>query len=298
MYLGFPQALLGALRCPADSAAFIPSAGSGTHVRSMFLECSVCHVRRAVRDGIVMLLDEEGLPSLTRREMGERDKQAIGYDSHFSDRQYREVAPVLREVGSVSGKRVIEYGAGTGRITEQLSQNAELYLASDVSLESLLVLAGKELPSSVGLVCAEATALSTAEDFFDIAVAFQLIEHITQRSDRERLYGAVARALVPGGVFVASVYHQSLRRRVRRLLPDGEHANGIPYHFFRVAEFRSELVPHFVRAFARPIDIMLPLERRLGLSAPMEGIVSQVLEKVPVLNQFGHLILAKAERAL
>ena len=122
---------------------------------------------------------------------------------------------------------------------------------------------------------------------------------VIRSGDPEREFGGVSidtRTLKAGGVFVASVYHQDARRRIGGQPADGLHPNGIPFHFFSPGEFRQELRTFFGDVRARPIDITLPLEKRLHLPDRLEGLISRISERVPLLNQFGHLILAKARK--
>lgn len=297
MYAGFPAALIPALRCSADGGE-LSYAGHDTHVREGELVCASCSARYEVRDGIALFLEQEKLEPFLKHEMHERDSYAHKYEKHFTDRFHREMVPTQKCVGPLTGKAVIEYGAGTGRFTELLAKESRLYLASDMSLESLRILAQKDIPDTVGLVCAESASFKTANGFFDVAVALQLIEHMPHRPMRDTFYATVYDTLTTRGFFVASVYHQNMRRILKRMSKDGAHPNGISYHFFSVQEFCKELQSHFKKVTGHPIDITLPLEKRFGFSSETEGEISQALEHVPVLNMFGHLVLAKASKSL
>ena len=240
------------------------------------------------------MLQEKTLPLHVKAEMRARDAGASSYDSHLSGRFYTEVTPTLNEIGNLSGKRVIEHGAGTGRFTQVLSKTSDLYLASDISVESLRVLSGKDIPPNVGLICADATSLRVREAFFHIALALQVIEHMPTPDIRATFYLNVSTSLKLGGSFIASVYHQDMRRTLKGEPVDGIHENKIPFHFFSVSEFSSELRRHFSRVSSRPIDITLPLEKRLRLPQSIEGLISRMCEYIPILNMYGHLVLAKA----
>jgi SAM-dependent methyltransferase len=236
----------------------------------------------------------EKLPQHLIDEMKARDAEASTYDSHLSDRYYREMVSTIAAIGDLRDKSVIEYGAGTGRFTDVLSGSSRLFLASDISLESLYVLARKNRSHNVGLVCGDAVALHTAPEFFDVALALQVIEHMPALEIRSGFYEEVRSTLKKGGFFVASVYHQDLRRMLTRKPIDGRHENGIPFHFFSTQEFKKELQKVFGSVKARPIDITLPLEKRLGLPPKAEGYISRICEYIPFLSTYGHLVLAKA----
>lgn len=293
MYVGFPHSLIASLRCPADNATIVYS-GAEEHLTNAQLSCASCKRQFEVRDGIVLMTEQDTLPPHLVSEMKARDSEAKTYDAHLAHRYHREIEPTLREIGSLKNKNVIEYGAGTGRFTELLSQESGLFLATDISLESLYVLTHKNIPRSVGLVCADATAFPTAPSFFDAALALQVIEHMPAPSIRERFYKLTKITLKPGGFFVASVYHQDLRRILHRQPIDGAHANGVPFHFFSVHEFQFELRRVFKNVRARAIDIVLPLEKRLRFPERLQGMISRICEYIPLVNKYGHLVLAKA----
>ena len=297
MYLGFPRELIAALRCLSDAAP-LHYDGELKHIENTTLRCSQCDREVLIRDGIVLLVESERIPMHLEREMHVRNADAPTYDAHLAERYYREMPTTLAEIGSLTGKMVIEYGAGTGRFTEKLSQQAAFFLASDISLTSLHVLAGKNISDTVGLVCSDATAFRTADSFFDVALALQVIEHMPTPLIRERFYQSIRSTLKQGGVFVASVYHQDLRRIMSGKPVDGTHPNGIPFHFFSVGQFKMELGKFFDGVRARPIDITFPFEGRLHFSQRAQGIISSIGEHIPLLNRFGHLVLAKAYKSL
>jgi len=228
-----------------------------------------------------------------------RETAADGYDEEMGRvRQFdlMEKLPTLAAVEPLRGKVVLELGCGTGRYTEDLAQASKAVLAVDFSAESLRVLAAKlGAVDNVGLVQADVTRLALAGGAFDRAVS-TLVSNLPTRAHREAMYRLVAEALHDEGSFLFSTHHYGLRERLRRVPQDGRYTpGGIYRRLFTRAEIGDELVPYFAARRSRPIQIALPLTTRLGLPLiPM----SRVLERVPLLNRFGELLLVTARRPL
>ncbi len=110
-------------------------------------------------------------------------------------------------------RRILEVGAGFGRITATLSRIAPA-VGLDVSLE-MLSAARSRVGRRALFVAADArhTAFGPA---FDLIVApGDPISHMTRLADRKQTLRAVARQLAPGGVFVL----EGLYRRRARTAP-------------------------------------------------------------------------------
>ena len=296
MYSGFPTSLVSALRCPVDSGVLTHNAG-GTHLKNEALTCDTCSARYDIVEGIVHMLDASHLEPEMAHEAQMRDNNAEDYDRHFSERHEREVVQTVQIVGSIKGKRVIEYGAGTGRMTEILASQSALYLATDMSLRSLVRLSHKNIPETAGLVWTEAAGLRTAPRYFDVAVTFQMIEHMP-RAIRDRFYESTSGTLKENGRFIASVYHQDIRRKRKGLPQDGTHPNGIYFHCFEKNEFTVELSSNFSVTLIQPTDVVIPLQSRLRLPAKLDGVLSRFFSHVPIIQDYGHIIIARAEQKI
>jgi ubiquinone/menaquinone biosynthesis C-methylase UbiE len=192
---------------------------------------------------------------------------------------------------ALEGKVIADLGCGTGRITVHLLPLANLVLAADYSLSSLQMLARKVGGyGNVGLVLADATQLHLAERVFDIAISTQVLEHIPTPELRQSFLWRIRACLRPGGEVVLTAYHFSWRKR---LLCDraGFHGSNIYYQRFSTRELRDEVAQVFAVSEARPIQLRLPLIHRLPL--PWSRI-SRAVERTPVLNGLGHLVLVRA----
>ena len=300
-YQGFPRKLLAAVVCPKEGSSLsihaTAQSADGEHLWEGRLRCRECGAAYSIEEGIISLLDGQAkLPPVLEQEREERDRRADDYDRMIAARFYKEVLATEAMVGEVKGKRIIEYAAGTGRFTEIFAREADSYLALDFSRESLRIAGRKISAPGTGLVLADAVTCQTAPAFFDAAFTFQFFGQIPSREARQQFCENVQASLRSGGSFVCSAYHQELRRLWRGAPPEGFRRSGIFYHFFSVVELRQELSVGFVVEAIRPIDITLPFERRLGLPPALGGALSRLAERIPFLNRFGHIVIARARK--
>ncbi len=123
------------------------------------------------------------------------------YDAELADRDdldfWRGVAAAHR------GGRVLELGAGSGRVTAVLAPFAGDVVAVDLSPE-LTGLAHERLAAwpRVHLVRADMRALAFRQPFDLVVAADDPFSHLVDDADRDRTLEVVARHLAPGGRFV------------------------------------------------------------------------------------------------
>jgi SAM-dependent methyltransferase len=119
--------------------------------------------------------------------------------------RYEELRPVdgnwwqtyeaIVRAGELRGKRVLEVGCGTGRLTQALEEReAARVWAVDASSE----MAARAKRLGVNARVARAEALPFKRGWFD-AVVMRMVAHLV---DRPRAFGEAARVLTPGGVLV------------------------------------------------------------------------------------------------
>jgi SAM-dependent methyltransferase len=123
--------------------------------------------------------------------------------------------------GRVAGRRVLEIGAGTGRVTAALAPVARSVLAVDFSLP-MLRLAAVRLAGvpNVRLLLADARSLPLAGPVDAVLLPYRVVHHFGA-SDRERLWAAISAILAPGGLLAFDSWHgpMSADRRGRRAPP-------------------------------------------------------------------------------
>jgi SAM-dependent methyltransferase len=121
-------------------------------------------------------------------------------------------------------RRILEIGAGLGRITAALSRVAPA-VGMDVSLE-MLTLANRRRADRAHFVAADARRAAFRPRFDLIVAPGDPISHMTTLDDRRRALRAVARQLTPAGIFVLEGLY---RRRNELALPARRirHAGGV-----------------------------------------------------------------------
>jgi 2-polyprenyl-3-methyl-5-hydroxy-6-metoxy-1,4-benzoquinol methylase len=99
------------------------------------------------------------------------------------------------------GRRVLDAGCGAGYGAELLNQaGAASVVGVDIS-EAALSLARSTVTDGVTLELGDVTALSHADDSFDLVVCFEVIEHV---EDPERVLDELSRVLRPDGLLLLS----------------------------------------------------------------------------------------------
>lgn len=128
---------------------------------------------------------------------------AQDYDKRENYLNSFEQGKLLPLLGDVTGKKVLDVGAGTGRIAVQLSKLGAAVTALDISEEMLKVLAKKD--THILTVLHDAEDLPFDKDTFDSVVANFLVVHL---KNPERFLDEVYRVLKPGGLLVVTNINQ------------------------------------------------------------------------------------------
>jgi ubiquinone/menaquinone biosynthesis C-methylase UbiE len=111
------------------------------------------------------------------------------------DENWRRTFEVVVQEADLRGRRVLDLGCGTGRLSATLAeQGIARVWGVDASTEMLAV-ARERLPASVGLKQARADELPFRDGWFDRVVMW-LVVHLV---DRPAAFREVARVLVPDG---------------------------------------------------------------------------------------------------
>ncbi len=292
IYHGFPKSVLNILLCPKDEGELAVEQ-AGEFLTGGDARCVTCGQGYKIEEGILRL-DQLITNEQMKQEVVARDKGAAKYDERLSPRYFQEIKPTLQLLGSVKDQTILEYGAGTGRLTAELA-GAGLVVAVDFSFFSLQLLAAKQINSPLALICADATAVKFKPGTFHKIVATQLIEHIPTRELRRQFYTLIKKHLAANGFFLASVYHHDLRRRRKKMAQEGEHKGGIFYHYFTARDWREELASVFPKIKIGYLDLTWPLLSRFKLPLKVTGLLSQAGVSLPIIRQLAHLLWVKAK---
>lgn len=112
-----------------------------------------------------------------------------------------EKGNVMEILGDVSGKKILDAGAGTGRLSVLLSKKGADVTALDVSEEMLEVLHKKN--RKIITVVGDAESLPFSENSFDMVVAAFLIVHL---KEPKYFFDEAYRVLKDGGyLFVTNI---------------------------------------------------------------------------------------------
>ena len=118
------------------------------------------------------------------------------------------LGPALAAVRPLAGARVLEVGAGTGRLTELLVAGGAHVLACDAAFAMLAEARRRQALARVPLLRADAVALPFAGGWADLAVAGWVFGHFSEwEGDRwrdrvDRALAEMERALAPRGALV------------------------------------------------------------------------------------------------
>ena len=132
------------------------------------------------------------------------DEYAEGWDNNAHVMDYSEkVFSSLSSVLDISNLRVLDFGCGTGLLTERMSPLAKEVVALDTSKKMIDVLNNKNLPNVVALSEELSETLieenNVFTDKFDLIVASSVCSFLT---DYEKTLTVIRSALKSGGIFI------------------------------------------------------------------------------------------------
>ena len=164
-------------------------------------------------------------------------------------------------------KRVLDLACGSGYGSAALAQSASLVVALDNSADALEY--ARAAYPGLRFVQASATAIPLKDGYFDLVVAFELIEHLDHWP---ALLSEARRLLAPGGQFIVSTPNKSYYAESRRQAgPNPFHAHEFEFDEFQIA--LRETFPHvslFVQNHAQGV-VFRPLHSGSASDLRMEA---------------------------
>jgi SAM-dependent methyltransferase len=149
-------------------------------------------------------------------------------------------------LGDVRGRRVLDFGCGSGANSILLANRGAHICAIDIS-EDLLRLAARRMQvngrNGASFVAASAHQLPLPDSSVDVVFGIAILHHLDLRLVRSEVH----RVLRPGGraIFQEPVRNSRLVRRIR---------SWIPYRAPDVSPFERPLTDRELRDFARPFS--------------------------------------------
>ncbi len=318
----FPRKFLTLLRCSRDAGELIVAEERKIGEVGLIeatLRCQKCSSEYSIENGIARLMTNS-LSAETQHEIALKDAdyeienfvaETDDWRSEYMDAL--EIPSHLDEMAVFEGCRVLELACGDGRFTILMAQMGAEVLAVDFSYSGLRRLAhnlsfgvaptsyrhkfhpvGTPLAGRVALVQADVSALHLAPSSFDRALSATPCD---SRNERMKMYQTVADSLKEGGRYIAGVEYDDLNRRLlglpvlRRYTP-----GGVLIEHLTAEGLNRELMPYFSRVKLRPIRVKLPLVRKMPQKQKI--FLARAAEHIPVLKEFGEIVLARAERPI
>jgi ubiquinone/menaquinone biosynthesis C-methylase UbiE len=135
-------------------------------------------------------------------------------------------------------KRVLDVGCGAGYGSAELANTAATVTGIDISADAIAYATEHYTRPNLIYQKAGAAQLPFPDASFDLVVAFEVIEHLT---DWEHLIAEARRVLSPGGQFVVSTPNKAYYAETR------QQSGPNPYHEheFEYEEFKQALEQHF-----------------------------------------------------
>lgn len=194
-------------------------------------------------------------------------------------------------VGNIKGKRVLDFGCGTGSNSLLLARRGASVCGIDISYD-LLAIARQRLerartPLQAHFVVASAHDLPLESESFDLVFGIAVLHHL----DLRLVSAEVHRVLKPGGraIFQEPVRNSKLIEFGRKLLPARDDVSPFehPLTSAQLQEFGSRFRTAACRAFALP---HIRLARHLGLFKrnvdPLYRMDATLLKRYPRLEHY------------
>ncbi|MCU1275469.1 MAG: Methyltransferase type 11, partial [Bryobacterales bacterium] len=137
-------------------------------------------------------------------------------------------------------RRVLDAGCGSGYGSAALAREAREVLGIDVAQDAIDYAQGHFQNPRIRFERASCLQIPASDSYFDLVVAFEIIEHL---HDWRAFLREVRRVLSPQGQFLVSTPNQRYYAEARAELGP----NPFHVHEFAFAEFRDELAAVFPR---------------------------------------------------
>ena len=150
----------------------------------------------------------------------------------------------------VQGKRVLDYGCGSGYGSWQVAQRAVHVVGVDVAPDAVAHASDHFQADNLSFEAIDpARPLPFASESFDVVLSFQVFEHVR---DTQKYLAEIARVLVPGGRMILVTPDRSTR-----LLPFQK-----PWNRWHVKEYDQKSLVEEVTPFFGAVEVLTMSGRR------------------------------------
>ena len=125
------------------------------------------------------------------------------------------VRKIFQELGNLRNQKLLDVGCEAGWITLQLHDRGAHVTAIDLIPEPIEQLKKSKGKRKIKLLVADATKLPFPANCFDIILATEVIEHITQLN---KFVSGAAKVLKPGGRLLITFPNENLRQKLYPLV--------------------------------------------------------------------------------
>jgi 2-polyprenyl-3-methyl-5-hydroxy-6-metoxy-1,4-benzoquinol methylase len=125
------------------------------------------------------------------------------------------VRKIFQELGNLRNQKLLDVGCEAGWITLQLHDRGAQVTAIDLIPEPIEQLKKSKGKRKIKLLVADATKLPFPANCFDIILATEVIEHITQLN---KFVSGAAKVLKPGGRLLITFPNENLRQKLYPLV--------------------------------------------------------------------------------
>ena len=146
-----------------------------------------------------------------------RDKEALIYDSTFSEYHHIVEWTSLQKKISLKRGLILDAGCGTGRFSEKLVKMGFSVTGIDFSEESLKIARQRVGPEKAKFFSGSLLKLPFESESFDGILCSEVLSHILKEEDALQTLRELKRVLKPGGECIITAENYTLMRRLLRM---------------------------------------------------------------------------------